>query len=159
MRVVFRPHHLTWGFFALLVLPFAVGGCVGLVLSDDPTFGCWVLLGWPALALVLFRGRTRVVVDATGVIKRTWNGGAFRAEWADIESWAVTDLTPSDPDADAVTRRLVRLRVRGARWEANVTDSDADVPPFDEFVRLLRERLPEREVAPGAPALGGSEED
>jgi hypothetical protein len=155
--VVFRPRHMTWGYFALLVGLFAVGGCVGLAVSDDPTFGCWVLLAWPALALVLFKARTRVVVDEAGVAKRCWTGGAFRADWADIESWAAVDLAPTDEDADSVTRRLVRLQVRGARWPAKVTDSEAEVPPFEEFVRLLRERIPDRETAEpvGAPDRGG----
>lgn len=150
--VVFRPRHVTFGFFAMLVMPFAAGGCVGLAVTDNPVYGCWVLVAWPALALLWLKARTRIVVDDDGVGKRTWSGGAFRAGWADIESWAAVDLSPTDEDADSVTRRLVRLRVRGARWPAEVMDSEVGVPPFEEFVRLLRERISDKEIAEPAVA-------
>jgi hypothetical protein len=147
MRAVFRPASSRWGCYAVYVSLFAVGGCIGLAVSDDPTFGCWVLLGWPTVFLILLRGRTRVLVDEVGVTKRSWTGGAFRAAWADIESWAVEELVPTALEADSITSRLVRLRVRGARWEAKVTDSEAEVPPFEEFVQLLRDQIPQTEIA------------
>ncbi|WP_040892082.1 hypothetical protein, partial [Zavarzinella formosa] len=100
--VVFRPPHVIFGFFAMLVMPLAAGGCIGLARTDNPVYGCWVLLAWPALALLWLNARTRVVVDDAGVGKRTWSGGAFRAGWGNIESWAVVNLAPTDDDADSV---------------------------------------------------------
>ena len=159
--MAFRPSLGKWGCVALCVFPFFVVGMVNVLFDGNSGYLCFALLGGLALGGILIKAQTRVVVDSTGLAKRTWAGGAFRASWTEIESWRVNELSPTDDRADSVTNRAVCFRLKGTRREVLVTNYDASRPSFETFVSLVREHIADREIAERAvgaePRLEGGD--